>query len=215
MTCVFALRSVTDKALLPQFAAALEQCPELAEREQTPRVWRAPDRLEISAPQATDARTRRRRVRYKTLGTMMLLLGALLIIPELMRAREVSNTLLVGVIAVAWGVFTLVDRDRKAQEREKPETPPERLLHDLGGLGRDGAHAIFNENELALETPDGERARFPYDGIAYALETKDLLILTDETRTLTLQKGEMSWGEWEEFHVFLEEKLGALVQINA
>ena len=206
MTCIFALRSVTDKTLLPQLAAALERHPELAEREQVPPVWRAPERIAVSASQAPDARTRRRRLRYKTLGVMMLILGVLLIVPELF-ARERSGSLLVGAIAFAWGVFTLAERDRKVQERERPETPPERLLCDLGGMGRDGAHAIFGEDELALETPDGERVAFPYGGVEYALETRDLLLLTGEARVVTLQKSEMSWGEWPEFRDFLAEKV--------
>lgn len=206
MTFIFALRSITEQALLPQLAAALEQHPELTEREQMPQVWRAPDFVTASEPRAIDARTRRRALRYHILGVMMLFLGALLVIPELMRFREASSSLTVGMLALAWGVFTLVRRDRKTQPRERVETPPERLLHDLGGLGRDGAHAIFNENELALETPDGERMIFPYDGIAYALETDDLLFLTGASWVVTLQKRELSLGERPEFFDFLARK---------
>ena len=136
---------------------------------------------------------------------MMLLLGALLILPELMRGREVSGSLLVGAIAVAWGIFTLIERDRRV--RVRPETPPERLLHDLGGRGRDGAHAIFLENELVLETSDGERMLFPYDGIVYALETDDLLFLTVGEWVVTLQKRELSLGGWTDFLDLLARKV--------
>lgn len=205
MTFIFALRSVTDKTLLPQFAAALEQHPELMERAQTPQVWRVVELPSAPPQRPQDARTRRRRLRYRTLGVMMLLLGALLVMPELI-VWEISGSLLVGVIAIAWGIFTLAERDRRVAERERPETPAQRLLHDLGGLGRDGAHAIFNENELALETPDGERMLFPYDGISYALETDDLLFLTGASWVVTLQKRELSMGEWPEFFDFLARK---------
>ena len=205
MTYIFALRPLTDEWLLPQLEAMLARRPELEERTQTPQVWRAVELPSAPPQRPQDARTRRRRLRYRTLGVMMLLLGALLVIPELV-AREISGSLIVGAIALAWGIFTLAERDRRVAERVHPETPAQRLLNDLGGLGRDGAHAIFNDDELALETPDGERVQFSYSDLESVLETRDLLLLSDESRALTLQKRELSWGEWAEFRDFLAEK---------
>ena len=206
MTYIFALRSVTDERLLPQLEAVFERCPELPAREQLPKAWRAVERVEPAPPRVTDSGIRRRRLRYRTLGVMLLLLGALLVVPEFLSAREISSSLVVGALALAWGSFVLIDRDRRTRKREKPETPAQRLLHELGGLGRAGAHAIFTGDALSVETPDGERVELGYAVFEMILETRDFLLLLDASRAVILQKNELSWGEWADFREFLAEK---------
>ncbi|MBQ9648656.1 MAG: YcxB family protein [Oscillospiraceae bacterium] len=207
MTYIFALCPVADEHMLTQLDAVLGRREELLEREQLPNVWRAIEKLEIAAPREAGGGMRRRRLRYRTLGAMLLLLGALLAIPELFELRELSVSLIVGVLAIVWGLFALVGQDRREAPKQKPpETAAQQLLHALGGVGRSGAYAIFSEDALAVETPDGERVEIGYAALEAVLETRDLLFLSDAAYAVTLQKRELSWGEWAEFRDFLVEK---------
>ena len=205
MTYIFALRPVTDERLLPQLDAVLEQRPELLEHGQLPKLWRAVDGLDIqlSVPEAT---LRRRRLRYRALGVLLLVMSFFLFVPDFLAHQPLSGSMLVGVGAFIWGIFALLGQARQPK-KEVPETSAQRLLCDLGSPGRKGVHAIFSEDALAVETPDGDRDTIAYAAMERALETEELLVLADASRVVTLQKSELSWGEWEDFRAFLAEKV--------
>ena len=204
MTYIFALRSVTDKRLLPQLDAALAAYSELGAREPLPKVWRAVDGTGIGTS-VSAAVLRRRRRRGVVMGILLLIMGFFLFVPDFLAHQPLSGSMLVGMGAFLWGIIALLGRDRKPKEAA-PETPAQQLLTELGGSGRKGAHAIFSEDALAVETPDGERAELGFAALDAVLETRDLLFLIGATCAVTLQKSELSWGEWPEFREFLAEK---------
>ena len=71
------------RGLREQLARALEKRMELNSRKVMPKLWAVTDRLR-SVPKAPEPVLRRRRVRYKIYGVILLVLGLLLLIPGLM-----------------------------------------------------------------------------------------------------------------------------------
>ena len=201
MACVFALRPVTDERLLPQLAAALERREELYARALLPDLWQG-------APPPSETVLRRRGTRRRIWGLLLLVLGVLLFAPGLAAPRELPGQLAVGAVALGWGAWALFGE--ALRRKPDPDAPARRLLEALGDPSRRGAHAIFTDAALVLETPDGAHAEMGYGTVACALETRDLLLLADGARLVILQKSELTWGEWAGFREFLADRVGGL-----
>lgn len=97
------------RGLREQLARALEKRMELNSRKVMPKLWAVTDRLR-SVPKAPEPVLRRRRVRYKIYGVILLVLGLLLLIPGLMEPEELSAPLAAGALATVSGVLYLWPR---------------------------------------------------------------------------------------------------------
>lgn len=208
---VFDLKPTQDERLVPQLAAALDKCAELASRARLPGLWRLIDRIR-NVPRASEKTLRRRRVLYRVYGVIMLISGLILLIPGLMAPRELLEPLIVGALAATWGVYCIVHRVGREQQGRKRdeerrfkryEKEARKLAEGLADSRRAGMHLRFTEKEMTVEGAQGERQTLPYSTFRYAAETRELLLLRGNTEGFTLQKRELTWGNFPEFRAFL------------
>ena len=206
---LFELRPARDERFLPQLAAALDKCAELSARKRFPALWRLLDRLNDSQ-EAPEEILRRRRRRRRVYGGVLIAAGLLLLIPALTAPRELPGPLVVGALAVAWGLYTLflrggVGKRGKKSALRRYEKEARRLLDRLGEAQRAGMYMRFTDRELTAEAA-GERKTLSYGAFECAAETRELLLLRGRTSGVVLQKRELAWGSWEAFRVFLTER---------
>ena len=208
---LFELRPARDERFLPQLAAALDKCGELSSRRRLPALWRLIDRLR-GAREVPEEVLRRRRRRRRLSGAILTAAGLFLLIPALTAPREMTAPLLVGALAVAWGLCSLFLRGgtgggsggKDALRRYEREA---RLLLDrLAEARRAGMYVRFTGREMTMEAADGERKAVSYGALECAVETRDLLLLRGKTSGIVLQKRELAWSDWGAFRAFLLER---------
>ena len=210
---LFELKRVQNDRLLPQLAAALDKCVELSSRKRLPVLWRLTDRLG-GARKVSEEVLRRRRIRRRIHGGILTATGLFLLIPALASPRETPGAVLVGALAVAWGLYSLLRRGGSGEGGGRPlqryENEARRLLEGLAEARRAGTHVRFTDKEMAVEAAEGERKAVSYSAFECAAETRELLLLRGKTSGLVLQKRELTWGNWEAFRAFLVKR-GVLV----
>ena len=208
---LFELRPARDERLLPQLAAALDKCEEMVSRKRVPGLWKRIDRLN-GAQRAPEEVLRRRRTRRRIYGGVLIAAGIFLLIPALVPPRDLPGPLVVGALAVAWGLYSLLRRggtgradSGKQRSRRRYEKEARLLLDGLAEARRRGMHVRFTDREAVMEAA-GERKAVSYDAFECAAETRELLLLRGKTSGLVLQKRELAWGNWMAFRAFLIER---------
>ena len=207
---LFELRPTADERLLPQLAAALDKCGELSARKRLPALWKHIDRLR--GTQAVPEKVlRRRRIRRRIYGGVLIAAGLFLLVPALTAPREMPGPLLVGAFAVAWGLYSLLLRGgaggkgggKSALQRYEKEA--RLLLERLAEARRAGMYMRFTDRGMTVEAGE-ERKVISYGAFECAAETRELLLLRGKTSGIVLQKRELAWGNWEAFRAFLLER---------
>ena len=208
---LFELAPVRDERLVPQLAAALDKCEEMVSRKRVPGLWKRIDRLN-GAQRAPEEVLRRRRTRRRIYGGVLIAAGLFLLIPALVPPRDLPGPLVVGALAVAWGLYSLLRRGGTGKtggggqrSRRRYEKEARLLMERLAGAQRTGMYVRFTDKEVAVEAA-GERKTIAYGAFACAAETRELLLLRGEASGLVLQKRELTWGNWEAFRAFLTER---------
>lgn len=145
-----------------QLALALEKRTELHSRQQLPSLWRTIDRL--GSPKMPEPVLKRRRIRYKIYGVILILLGLFLLIPGLIKPAELTVPLLVGLFATGTGILQLLPRKRypsKAMQKqanqllEQRSTIPETTVRFTEqGIADDETPIAFSQMEAIVEGPD-------------------------------------------------------------
>ena len=202
----FRTAEMTDderRGLREQLARALEKRMELNSRKVMPKLWAVTDRLR-SVPKAPEPVLRRRRVRYKIYGVILLVLGLLLLIPGLMEPEELSAPLAAGALATVSGVLYLWPRRSGPPRRELARA--EKLLETLGAS--ENRTVVFREEGAAVQA--GESIQdVPYTEFNALIETEDLYVLCfSQTGAFILRKRDMTEGEPAAFLSFLAERTG-------
>ena len=199
-TCVTAEEKA---ALQPQLARALDKRLELHSRRTMPGMWSVTDRLN-SMPKAPEAVLKRRRVRYRIYGIILLILGLLLLVPGLMEPQELTQLLVVGALCVVSGVLYLLPRSTGPHHREQRQA--EQLLAALADSG--GEDVRFLENGISVRAGESLQ-QIPYGEMNAVIETEDLFVLSfSKTNALILKKRDMTEGEPVSFLPFLAERTG-------
>ena len=176
---------------------------ELHSRKVVPKLWAVTDRLR-SVPKAPEPVLRRRRVRYKIYGVILLVLGLLLLIPGLMEPEELLAPLAAGALATVSGVLYLWPRRSGPPRRELARA--EKLLETLGVS--ENRTVVFREEGAAVQA--GESIQdVPYTEFNALIETEDLYVLCfAQTGAFILRKRDMTEGEPAAFLSFLAERTG-------
>lgn len=208
MTFQFHTTSVTEdeKAVLtPQLAAALDKRLELHSRRTMPGLWSVTDRLN-GRPRAPEAVLKRRRVRYRIYGAVLLALGLFLLIPGLMEPRELTHLLVVGALCVVIGAVYLSPRRSGPARREQKQA--EGLLTALAHAG--GEDVSFDSEGVSIRAGETRR-HIPYGEMNALIETRDLFVLSfSKTNALVLKKRDMTEGDPGAFLPFLTERTGIM-----
>lgn len=193
MTFQFHTTPVTEEekaVFTPQLAMALDKRLELHSRRTMPGLWSVTDRLN-SMPRASEAVLKRRQVRYRIYGVVLLVLGLFLLIPGLMEPRELAIPMVVGALCVVSGVAYLRPRRKGPSRWERRQA--ERLLAAMADSG--GADVAFDRNGVTIRTEASQR-RISDTDMNAVIETEDLFVLSfSRTSALILKKKDMTAGD--------------------
>ena len=206
MTFQFHTTPVTEEekaVFTPQLAMALDKRLELHSRRIMPGLWAVTDRLN-RMPRASEAVRKRRRVRYRIYGVILLILGLLLLVPGLMEPKELAAPLAVGALATVSGILYLRPRRNGPRRRERKQA--EQLLAAMAGSGN--GDVAFAEEGVSVRAGESLR-QIPYVEMDAVIETKDLLVLSfSKASALILKKRDMIEGEPAALLPFLAERTG-------
>jgi len=177
-----------------QLALALEQRTQAYSRQRLPGLWRTIDKL--GTPKMPEPVLKRRRVRYKIYGVILVLLGLFLLIPGLMEPETLQVPLLAGLFATGTGILQLLPRKRYPSKTmlkqadqllEQRRTIPDTTVHFTEhGIADDGAPIDFSQIEVIVEAPD-------------------LFLIAWADKGLVLWKQELAAGAPEDFSKWLAE----------
>ncbi len=191
MTFQFHTTPVTEEekaVFTPQLAMALDKRLELHSRRTMPGLWSVTDRLN-SMPRASEAVLKRRQVRYRIYGVVLLVLGLFLLIPGLMEPQELAG--LLAALCVVSGILYLRPRRRDPHRRERRQA--EQLLTTMADSG--GADVAFDRNGVTIRTEASQR-RISDTDMNAVIETEDLFVLSfSRTSALILKKKDMTAGD--------------------
>lgn len=206
MTFQFHTTPVTEEekaVFTPQLAMALDKRLELHSRRTMPGLWSVTDRLN-SMPRASEAVLKRRQVRYRIYGVVLLVLGLFLLIPGLMEPQELAGLLAVGALCVVSGILYLRPRRRDPHRRERRQA--EQLLTTMADSG---SGEVTCAEEGVSARAGKSLQQISYEEMNAIIETEDLFVLSfSKTNALILKKRDMTEGEPAAFLPFLAERTG-------
>jgi hypothetical protein len=203
MEYTFQLSAYNQNDLEAQVSNTLEKRRELSSRQKLPGLWRATDRL--NARKAPEPVLRRRAVRYKIYGAVLLVLGIFLLVPGLTEPKELLVPLIVGAICVLLGFIYLLPRRKKPSRKFRAAAA--KLLAGAQTAEQAGnAPVLVRFAQDGMMLPGGEV--IPYDCFEAIVETENIYLLTWNGRVTVLQKRDLLDGTHEDFLLFLEEKAG-------
>lgn len=186
-----------------ELAQAMDKRLELHSRRTMPGLWSLVDRLN-RASRAPEPVLKRRRVRYRIYGALLLLLGLFLLIPGLMEPKELAWPLAAGVLATFSGVRLLLPRRRGPTHRGWRQA--ETLLKSLTDPA--AKEVEFNDAAIGIRSDDGS-FQVLYGAVNALIETERLYVLSVfKSSALVLQKKDLVKGDEAAFLPFLAEKTG-------
>ncbi|WP_101696566.1 hypothetical protein [Clostridium minihomine] len=199
MEFTFQLSSYHQDDLMEQVSRAMEKRTEWNSRRKLPKMWRVIERLDGS--KAPELVVRRRAIRYKVYGVILLAMGFFLVIPGLMEPKELLIPLVTGGICFLLGLIYLVPRKNPSRQFQ---AAAEKLLSGMQTFKQsEDAPALVHFMQKGMVLPDGKVV--PYDSFDAIVETESIYLFTWEERVTILQKQDLQNRTQEEFRVFLIE----------
>lgn len=192
----FRLTAYDIDRFLPQVSKALEKRTELLSRQRFPFLWKITDKL---------VRTSRSKnptgLHTKLLSLLCLAAGIILLVPGLMKPRELLIPLLAGAIASAIGLWGLwCSRKQKANPFDRSAGA---LLNGKDTISEEQAMEIsFFETAMMLPG-GGDDDCVLYEDFQSVFETADLFLLVFDTRAVVLQKRDLTTGDPDAFREFI------------
>ncbi len=184
MEVVFQTTAYDLPTLVEQVSWALEQRTDRRSREKFPKLWAFVDGA--ARCRVSEKRLRRRRIRAKVYGILLLGMGGFLLLPGLMAPAELPIPLGAGIIGVSAGVGALWSGRRGRASRF--DRGAQRLLAGLQGL----SPTQIRVDAESVTVAQGER--IPCCQIEWVMETADLLVLFWAQQVLVLQKADLVSG---------------------
>jgi len=212
MDYVFELSPIEGDALLPQLSRVLQARTELVSRSKHPGMWRASDRMnrEKLTPEAA---ARSRTLRFRIWGVLLLVLGALLLIPALGQGKLLA--MLASVLSILAGIQNLRWASGKGFRAPDFDTPARQLLAGLAAPGRRGGRVSFAGPGIELRPSEGESMAVPYEDVDYLFETEELIVFTDRVRIIVLRKAELSGGDVDGWRRMIVKKTDNYIDLRA
>lgn len=187
MEFLFRCTPYDQDALTQQLTCALETRMEHVSRQKHPRLWRVTDRL-ILAGQTREEVLRRRRMRFRVYGILMLCMGLFLLLPGLMEPEELAVPLVAGALTTGTGIGALWC-SRKKRGNGTLRRAARRLL--AGAEEMPEMEVRMDQRGMAL--PGGRS--MAWDQLTLVVESTDLLLLFWGEKITTLQKKDMVVGD--------------------
>lgn len=201
---IFKISALDTKVLLKEVSQALEKRTELISRAKYPDIWKYTDKFNASK-KASQSTLKKRRVFTKIYSILNLLLGTFLFIPSLMEPKKLFIPLLVGAIAIGFGIRGMW---RSRKNKKNPfVTSAELLLKEREHIAGDEVQVVFTENGMRIETQETDTAIVPYLNFEYVIETEETFLLTYQGNVTILQKRDMVTGNRNDFNDFISSKV--------
>ena len=98
-------------------------------REKYPKMWKITDHF--NSKKVSEIVLKRRRLRYRVYGILLIIMGAFLLIPGLMEPQELAVPLFAGILGLLLGVFTLWSSKAQKLQSERFNQAAVKLLKGL------------------------------------------------------------------------------------
>lgn len=206
MEFVFILTKYDDVLFKKQVSKALEKRTELVSRKQYPKMWKFIDK--INSVKMPEEVLKKRRARYRIYGILFLLLGLFVLIPSLMKPKEMIIPLLLGIFSIGLGILYL-----KYERKSKKEKPTQfdkatiQLFDNYEKVPYGKIKVIFTDDKVQIvgndATEHSENIIIEYSEIEKFFVTEDLFILIWNEKISVLQKKDLISCDVEEFLNFI------------
>ncbi|NLA87678.1 MAG: YcxB family protein [Clostridiales bacterium] len=201
MEYLFQLSKYDQDGIEAQVSKALEKRTELKSRRKYPGLWRNIDRLNV--PKAPQPVLRRRVIRYRIYGAVLLALGIFLFVPGLIEPDKLLVPLIAGVICLLSGLVCLLPRRKKPSRQFKAAAS--KLLAGAQAFEQvENAPVLVRFTQDGMMLPDGKVV--PYDCFDAIVETESIYLFTWNARVTVLQKRDFIAGTHADFLSFMREK---------
>ncbi len=201
MEFTFQLSEYNQSDMGAQVSKALEKRTELNSRRKLPWMWKSIDRLD--GPKVPTRVSRRRVIRCKIYGFVLLTLGIFLFVPGMMEPKELLVPLITGAVSIFLGIVSLLPR-RKKSSRIFDAAAVKLLAGALTAEQLENTPILVRFTQDGMMLPDGEV--ISYDCFDTIVETESIYLLTWKERVTVLQKRDLLSGTHEDFLRLLEEK---------
>ena len=192
MDYVFQVNGCPPGDWTQQVALALEKRTALYSREKLPVLWRLTDRL--GTPNMPEPVLKRRRIRSRIYGVILVLLGLFLLIPGLIEPQTLKVPLFAGLFATMTGILQMLPR-RKHPVKRYLRTANSLLAHRQTVRG-----TAIRFDEKGIVDGDSSIAFAQFDSI---IEGPDLYFLAWGEKGMILWKQELTGSTPEAFSAFL------------
>lgn len=166
----FQLSPYDGASLVPQVSCALEKRTESISREKYPKMWKITDHF--NSKKVSEIVLKRRRLRYRVYGILLIIMGAFLLIPGLMEPQELAVPLFAGILGLLLGVFTLWSSKAQKLQSERFNQAAVKLLKGLETPPP--VRVQFTQGGMKI----ADQQTVPYSDFNFIYETKDLFLLT-------------------------------------
>jgi len=192
-----------------QVSKALEKRTELASRKKCPRMWKYIDKIN-SKSKASEEVLEKRCIRYRVYGVILMLLGFFLLIPSLMKPREMLIPLLAGAFSVGLGIlyFRYGKKHKKAKLTSFDKAAIQ-LFNEYEIIPSEKVTVTFSDDKILL----ARDFTIGYDEIDKIFITQDFFILIWKERITVLQKKDLTSCNAEEFTDFIAIKSQNLFEL--
>ena len=207
MDFVFVLTKYNDAVFKPQVSRALELRTELLSRDKQQKLWKFVDKMN-SMKKAPEEVLKKRYVRYRIYGIILIFLGFFLLIPSVVRIKEIVIPLIWSIFAIALGLFYFRNGKKPKKVKETSfDKAAAKLFNDYKDLP--SVKVIFTDDKIQL----GENITIEYSNIERIFMTEDLFIIIWNERITVLQKKDLLSSNLEEFIGFIRSKLNNLFEV--
>lgn len=207
MEYIFAISPIDAESKEKQVSRMLEKRTEATSRARSSFLWKITDRLDRSnqGKRVSEVVRKRRILRMRIWSILLILLGAMLVLPGIMDPSELFIPLIFGVFVILYGISNLVITKEKSLLFDKAAKS---LLQGLGEAS--DVRIVFAQEGLLLP----EQEIIPYEKIEYVVETEDLFGIFQDGTVVILQKKDLISHRPEEFTDLIANILpkGELIQ---
>lgn len=202
MEFVFVLTKYNDAPFKRQVSKALEKRTELVSRKEYPKMWKYIDKVNLKE-KAPEEVLKKRRTRYKVYGAFLIFLGLFLLIPSLMKPKEMLIPLLAGAFSAGLGIlYFWYGRKSKKEKLSSFDKAAIKLFNEYEKIPAGKVTVTFSDDKVQL----AENAAIGYDEIDSVFITEDFFILIWKEKITVLQKKDLSSCNEEEFIDFITYK---------
>jgi len=193
-----------DESLREQIARALNKKAEIISRDKYPGLWSMIDLL--NSHRADENTLKKRKIRYRIYGIILILLGIFLFVPGIMSPKTMMTPLLVGAVGIIAGISYI--KPRKTAPSKKIYAAADELIGKLKAIDTEGFEIKFTAKDGMLIGDD----IIEYSKFNALVETDDLYVMTWNDKVTILKKSDLTEGDPEEFPYHLKNSTKLMME---